>query len=94
MPGQLADPTKHVALIRPPAWIALIADRTGGTLNAIRRLEEMGRLYALVAADLRTLYTIEYEPVSLKKDGKWRTIKVEVSEPNLIARSRQGYFAR
>ncbi len=95
-PARLADPTPRQVALYSAARnrLQLIADRTGGTLNAIRRLEEMGLLYAQVAADLRTLYTIEYEPVNLKKDGKWRTIKVEVSEPDLIARSRQGYFAR
>jgi hypothetical protein len=72
----------------------MIADRTGGTLNSINRLEEMGKLYALVAADLRTLYTLEYAPVNEKRDGKWRAIKVEVPDTDLIARSRQGYFAR
>ena len=71
-----------------------MADRTGGTLNAITRLDEMGRLYAVVAAELRTLYTIEYQPQNLVRDGKWRAIKVEVTEPDLIARSRQGYFAK
>jgi len=95
-PAKLADPTP----LQVAMWTAarsrlkLVADRTGGTLNAITRLDEMGRLYAIVAAELRTLYTIEYQPVNLVRDGKWRTGKVEVTEPDLIARSRQGYFAR
>ena len=95
-PKRLADPTPlQIALYQASRQrLQLIADRTGGTLNAINRLEEMGKLYAIVAADLRTLYTLEYSPVSDKRDGKWRAIKVEVPESGLIARSRQGYFAR
>ena len=95
-PKRLADPTPlQIALYHASRQrLQLIADRTGGTLNAINRLEEMGKLYAIVAADLRTLYTLEYSPTNEKRDGKWRTIKVEVPETNLIARSRQGYFAR
>jgi VWFA-related protein len=95
-PAKLADPTP----LQVAMWTAarsrlkLVADRTGGTLNAITRLDEMGKLYAIVAAELRTLYTIEYQPANLVRDGKWRAVKVEVSEPDLIARSRQGYFAR
>lgn len=95
-PAKLADPTP----LQVAMWTAarsrlkLVADRTGGTLNAITRLDEMGRLYAVVAAELRTLYTIEYQPANLVRDGKWRSVRVEVSEPDLIARSRQGYFAR
>ena len=95
-PAKLADPTPlQVAMYAAArSRLQLIADRTGGTLNAITRLDEMGRLYATVAAELRTLYTIEYQPANLNRDGKWRTIKVEVSEPGLLARSRQGYFAK
>lgn len=95
-PAKLADPTP----LQVSMWNAarsrlkLVADRTGGTLNAISRLDEMGRLYAVVAAELRTLYTIEYQPTNLVRDGKWRAIKVEVTDPDLIARSRQGYFAK
>lgn len=95
-PTRLADPTpRQVAMFKAArSRLGIIANRTGGTLNAINRLEEMGRLYAEVAADLRTLYTIEYQPSNLTRDGKWRAIRVEVTNPNLIPRSRQGYFAR
>ena len=95
-PAKLADPTPAQVAMYSAARtrLQLVADRTGGTLNAITRLDEMGRLYATIAADLRTLYTIEYQPGNLNRDGKWRAIRVEVSEPGLIARSRQGYFAR
>jgi Ca-activated chloride channel family protein len=95
-PKRLADPTPlQIALYQASRQrLQMIADRTGGTLNSINRLEEMGKLYALVAADLRTLYTLEYAPTNEKHDGKWRAIKVEVPDTDLIARSRQGYFAR
>jgi Ca-activated chloride channel homolog len=95
-PARLADPTpRQIAMYTAArARLKLIADRTGGTLNAIRRLEDMGTLYALVAADLRTLYTIEYQPANEKRDGKWRAIKVDVDRRDLIPRARQGYFAK
>jgi len=95
-PARLADPTpRQVAMYTAArSRLQLLADRSGGTLNAIRRLDDMGRLYALVAADLRTLYTIEYSPTNLKRDGTWRAIRVEVGMPDLIPRSRQGYFAK
>ncbi len=95
-PARLADPTpRQVAMYTAARTrLKLVADRSGGTLNSIRRLEDMGYLYALVAADLRTLYTIEYQPSNDKRDGKWREIKVAVDRPDLIPRSRQGYFAK
>ena len=95
-PARLADPTpRQFAMFRAARTrLQLVADRTGGTLNSINRLDQMATLYAQVAADLRSLYTIEYQPANDKRDGKWRTIKVQMNRPDLISRSRQGYFAR
>jgi VWFA-related protein len=95
-PDKLADPTlRQVAMFKAARTrLQMVADRSGGTLNAINRLEEMGRLYAVVAADLRTLYTIEYQPANDKRDGKWRSLRIDVRDPELISRTRQGYFAR
>jgi Ca-activated chloride channel family protein len=95
-PARLADPTARQIAMYTAARerLKIVAARTGGTLNTINRLEEMGRLYAEVAADLRTLYTIEYSPSNLIRDGKWRAIRVTVGTPGLIPRTREGYFAK
>lgn len=95
-PSKLADPTPiQVAMYEAArSRLKILATRTGGTLNAINRLEEMGRLYASVAAELRTLYTIEYQSTNEKRDGKWRAIKIEVNNEDLISKTRQGYFAK
>lgn len=73
----------------------LLADRTGGSLNEINRLDEMAKVYVEVAANLRTLYTVGYQaPGRTAKDGKWHEIRIEVAYPELIARTRPGYYAR
>ena len=72
-----------------------LADRSGGRLNDIQRLDQMARLYVEVAANLRTLYTVGYQPRGDRaRDGKWREIKIELTQPELTARTRPGYFAR
>lgn len=95
-PSKLADPTPvQVAMFTAARErLQILAKRTGGTLNKINRLEEMGRLYAEVAADLRALYTIEYEPKNTKRDGNWREIKIETTNSQFISRTRPGYFAK
>ena len=95
-PAKLPDPTPRLFTIYKAARdrMQLIANRTGGTLSVINRLEEMGRLYAQVAADLRTLYTVEYQPTNSKRDGKWRSVRLDVKDSNLISRTRPGYFAK
>jgi VWFA-related protein len=72
-----------------------LADRTGGRLHEIQRLEDMGRLYAEVAAEMRTLYSLAYQSSNGRpRDGKWRAITIEVTRADAIARSRPGYYAR
>jgi len=95
-PAKLADPSpRQVAMFTAARdRLKMIADRTGGSIHAINRLEEMGRIYGQVAAELRTLYTIEYQPINAKRDGKWRSIRLDVKDVNLISRTRPGYFAK
>ena len=75
--------------------LQLLADRTGGQLHEIHRLDDLANLYARVAADLRTIYTVVYQPPNpTKHDGKWREIRVEVSRRDLVASTKPGYFAK
>lgn len=76
------------------ARLQSLADRTGGRLNEINRLEYMAQLYREVAANLRTLYTVAYQAKGDRPRGKWHEIKVEVTNSDLTARTKPGYFAR
>ncbi len=91
----LPDPTQIAIYTSAHARLQTLADRTGGRLNEINRLDQLSRIYAEVAAELRTLYTIAYQPpASRPRDGSFRRIRIEVARPELIARTRPGYFAR
>ena len=95
-PKRLPLPDPSITGIYSAAHTRLqsLADRTGGRLHEIHKLEQLAGLYAEVAAELRTLYTIAYQaPTQNARDGKWRAIRVDVSYPQLIARTRPGYFA-
>jgi Ca-activated chloride channel family protein len=96
-PKRIPYPTPQQIAIYTSARTRLqaLADRTGGRLNAINKLEDMGRLYAEVAADMHTLYSVVYQSTNEKvRDGKWRAIRVEVVQPELMARTRLGYYAK
>lgn len=95
-PSFLPDPSPlQIALYKAARdRLEALAKNSGASLIKINRIEELGRIYASVAAEIRTLYTIEYQPTNDRFDGKWRTIKVEVNDPTLIARTKPGYYAR
>jgi VWFA-related protein len=91
----IPDPSITAMYSAARTRLQLLADRTGGRLHEIRRLDDLARLYAQVAADLRALYTIAYQPPTpITRDGKWRAIKIEVARADLVASTKPGYFAR
>jgi len=91
----LPDPAITAMYNAARSRLQLLADRTGGRLHEIRRLDDLSRLYAEVAADLRTIYTVVYQqPNPGMHDGKWRTIRVEVARGDFVASTKPGYYAR
>lgn len=95
-PRRLAMPTPSQIGMYSAARARLqsLADRTGGRLNEIDKLQYMAQLYREVAASLRTLYTVGYQPKGDRPRGKWHEIRVEVGYTDLTARTKPGYFAR
>jgi VWFA-related protein len=95
-PKRLPIQTPNIVGIYAAARARLqsLADRTGGHLNEINQLQYMAQLYREVAANLRTLYTVAYQPQGNRARGKWHEIKVEVAYSDLTARTKPGYFAR
>lgn len=95
-PNRLPIQTPNIVGIYAAARARLqsLADRTGGRLNEINKLQYMAQLYREVAASLRTLYTVAYQPQGERARGKWHEIKVEVTYSDLTARTKPGYFAR
>ena len=91
----LPDPTITGIYAAARTRLQTLSDRTGGRLHEIRRLDDLARLYAEVAAELHILYTVAYQaPSQNARDGKWHEIRIDVTPPALIARTRPGYYAK
>lgn len=76
-----------------------LAEDSGGRAFFPKDVSEMPQIAAQIAKDLRTQYVLTYYPTNPNRDGSFRTVRVvvnSVKEPNrkLIARTRQGYYAR
>jgi VWFA-related protein len=67
-----------------------LAGSTGGT----KPLQELADAYRQIAEELRTVYTLAYYPRNERRDGAWRSLRVEVNQRGLTARTRPGYRAR
>jgi Ca-activated chloride channel homolog len=74
-----------------------LADDSGGRAFFPKDLSEIPAIAAQIAKDMRTQYVISYYPSNSLRDGTFRTVRVEINSNNkrkLIARTRQGYYAR
>jgi Ca-activated chloride channel homolog len=67
------------------------AEKTGGRFIATPGGIAMRSAFRQIVEELGVQYTVAYQPVNTKKDGKWRSIDLRVSRPNLIVRTRKGY---
>ncbi|MFZ0480644.1 MAG: VWA domain-containing protein [Terriglobales bacterium] len=68
-----------------------IAAETGG--KAYTNQNEIKFGIALAASDDKASYSIGYYPENKKWDGKYRSIKVKLNQPDTQVRCRKGYFA-
>jgi Ca-activated chloride channel family protein len=71
-----------------------LARTSGGRLFPARSLAELEPVYALVAEELRSVYSLAYYPKNQKFDGAWRKVQVKVKRPHVEVRTRAGYYAR
>lgn len=74
-----------------------LAEDSGGQAFFPTDLGETPAIAAQIAKDLRAQYVISYYPHNDRLDGSFRTVRVVVNlrdNRKLIARTRQGYYAR
>jgi VWFA-related protein len=70
-----------------------MADIGGGVFYEVDRLEDLAGAYERVVADLGTVYGLAYRPRDKVRDGKWRSIRVNIDRPSAVARGKRGYYA-
>ena len=66
---------------------------TGGRLYKPTSFNDLERTYAEVAEELRHQYTLYYSPLNTKRDGQFRRVRVQTTNPDNQVATRVGYFA-
>jgi Ca-activated chloride channel family protein len=62
----------------------------GGFFLLTSRMK-LKRIFTDLIDELHSQYTITYEPDNLRRQGRWRTIRVNMEQADLKARTRLGY---
>ncbi|PYS72186.1 MAG: hypothetical protein DMF69_08275 [Acidobacteria bacterium] len=76
-----------------------LAERTGGRAFFPKKGADLNAAFEEIEQELRTQYLIAYSSTNKRRDGAYRKITVEVTNPELqkqklTIRHRPGYFAR
>ena len=81
------------ALDRSEENLAQLARATGGRLYKPQTFDALESTYAEVAEELRHQYALYFTPLNKARDGSFRRVRVETSNPAFRPATRVGYFA-
>ena len=76
-----------------------VAERTGGRAFFPKKEDDLRAAFAEIEAELRSQYLVAYSPTNKNRDGAFRTMTIEIANPQLSKqglklRYRPGYFAK
>jgi VWFA-related protein len=100
-PNPVGDPPSRERLqayasqwLRRHLALADLATFTGGWVDYLEQPEQADKIYTRVLANINSRYVIGYYPTNKARDGKRRTVTIEVRDhPEYIVWGRKAYFA-
>jgi Ca-activated chloride channel family protein len=75
--------------------LAQLAVTSGTKLYRANKLKDLDLVYDQVIRDLSMVYSLGYKPSNTLRDGKWRSVGVQLmGRQDLIATTKRGYFGK
>lgn len=69
-----------------------LAQETGGRAFFAQKIEDLKDVYAQIADELSSQYSMGYASKNPRRDGAFRRLVVQVARPNTTARTKRGYY--
>jgi VWFA-related protein len=98
--AQRTDTVVHILLVGDPRFGGVntgvahkITEETGGRTIVVNSEKHMAEAFDQISEELRSQYTLGYYPTNTAHDGKFRKIKVDMSNHDLKVLARKGYYA-
>jgi len=70
-----------------------LAQETGGRPFFPAKIEDLDGVYAQIADELASQYTLGYTSKNSRNDGAFRRVVVQVAKPSATPRTKRGYYA-
>jgi VWFA-related protein len=78
--------------VRGRAYLEKLAENSGGEIFDGR--SDLSAAFTGIAQELACQYSIGYYSTNTEHNGKFRKIQVKLKKPDLVARTKKGYYAR
>jgi VWFA-related protein len=86
-----------IGMFERPRFLERLAEETGGKAVCVRGLNELPGAIETLSAELRNQYLLGYSSQILRKDGKYRKVRVQVAQRSpagqLRVLWRKGYYS-
>jgi len=70
-----------------------MSDETGGHTYKVDRRNPLDKVFQELQDEMRSQYSISYTPTNDVKDGSYRKLDIKLSNKDLKAQARKGYYA-
>ena len=98
--AQRTDTVVHILLVADPHFgggngsaARKLTDETGGRTIVVNSEKHLAEAFDQISEELRSQYTLGYYPSNGARDGKFRKIKIDMSNHDLKVLARKGYYA-
>jgi VWFA-related protein len=98
--AQRTDSVIHILLVADPHFgggnsgaAHKLTDETGGRTIVVNSEKHLAQAFDQISEELRMQYTLGYYPTNSARNGKFRKIKVEMTNHDLKVLARKGYYA-
>ena len=79
--------------LQAKAFLQALASTTGGDIFTPSSFRDLPLIYEKIQTQLGAQYVIGFSSDNLKRDGKFRKLRVEAADPELRVRHREGYYS-
>jgi VWFA-related protein len=97
--AQRTDTVMHILLVADSRFggnsgvAKQMTEETGGRMIVANNEKHLAEAFDQISEELRSQYTIGYYPTNTNRDGKFRKIKVDMTNHDLHVLARKGYYA-
>jgi len=74
-------------------YLRRMSDETGGHVYKVDRKHSLDQIFTELQEEMRSQYAIGYTPLNDTKDGSYRKLDIKLSNKDLKAQARKGYYA-